>query len=115
MPHLKCVACRVRLRAPGVPGAVECPECDAPLEPVDRPSEIIGFRAVEPRADSESVSPLVDRLGDMAARRRAREDLEEATESWRWLNDDGSFDPGSVSAALARAAPLPPDPTRGDR
>ena len=92
MPHLKCVACRVRSRVSGPPTdwiGDHCPVCEAPLEPVERPSEVLGFRLI-PLSGAEP-----------------REALRGA---FRWLDDDGKFDAGSVAAALANPRP-PLDPT----
>lgn len=118
MPHLKCVGCRVRLRTSGVPGDDDgvgdlCPVCGSLLEPVERLSEVLGFRSITPRG-AEPVGTrqrFADSVGDIQALRRAREDREAP---FRWLDDDGNFDPGSVAAVLARPAP-PLDPTGGDR
>jgi hypothetical protein len=119
MPHLKCVACRVRLRTSGLPGdgvGDLCPECGVLLEPVERLSEILGFRSITLR-EAEPVGTgqrLADSVGDIQALRRAREEREELRGAFRWLDDDGNFDPGSIAAALAQPAP-PLDPTGGDR
>jgi hypothetical protein len=51
MVHRMCAACRIRsqsLRPADDVLPEPCPGCGAPLEPVDRPSSILGFRWMAP-------------------------------------------------------------------
>jgi hypothetical protein len=82
MPHLKCEACRVRLRRVRQPvGLTEaCPLCGRPLQSVDDLSELIGLASIDPRPDGVGEGGSVaghDRLAaavaDVIARRRAAE------------------------------------------
>jgi hypothetical protein len=50
MPHYKCVTCTSRLMAAGGPPG-RCEVCGSTLEPVGEPSEIVGYRLVQPRGD----------------------------------------------------------------
>jgi hypothetical protein len=43
VPHLKCVACRIRLRSASGGKQTRCPGCGLPLEPVLALEEIVGF------------------------------------------------------------------------
>ena len=86
LPHLKCVACRVRLQSPrsAVGGVGElCPGCGELLESVRELSELVGFQAVRPAPDEG----------------------ERESEAARWLDDGGRFLPGAVAQVLA----VPPD------
>jgi hypothetical protein len=99
MPDFKCVACRIRLRSPvGDRVPRPCPVCEAPLEPVDELSEVVGFRSLQPH-DAEIEERFADRVSDLTERREARiEELRVAAE--RWLDEGGSFDTEAVAAAL---------------
>jgi hypothetical protein len=55
MPHYKCEACRVRLEVPrpfAEPLGDPCPECGSLLQPVADLTELVGFRSIEPVAES---------------------------------------------------------------
>jgi hypothetical protein len=85
MPHLKCEACRVRLRRVRQPvGLTEaCPLCGRPLQSVDDLSELIGLASIDPRPDGVGGSSaggsvaghdrLAAAVADVIARRRAAE------------------------------------------
>jgi hypothetical protein len=89
MPHLKCEACRVRLRRVRQPvGLTEaCPLCGRPLQSVDDLSELIGLASIDPRPDGVGVGEgasgeggsvaghdrLAAAVADVIARRRAAE------------------------------------------
>ena len=107
MPHFKCVECRLRLASSGAPddGVGElCPGCGSLLEPVARLVEIVGFQAIDASGPAEITRDGHRRL---ATRVREVRDLEQAAaaqagqDAWRWLDDDGSFSPVTVAAALA--------------
>ena len=54
MPHLKCLGCKTRLySAAARVDLVDdlCPRCGAPLEPVGRLTEIIGFQSMSREAE----------------------------------------------------------------
>ena len=55
MPHYKCVTCTTRLTAAGAPPG-SCEACGSVLEPVGGLSEIVGYRLVQPRAESFEVA-----------------------------------------------------------
>lgn len=83
MPHLMCVACRIRCQSAGGAGPLVddlCPGCGAPWELVDELSSVLGFQMI-------------------SARDRAVAESDEA----RWLDDggDGNF-PSAVAVALPR-------------
>ena len=46
MPHLKCEHCHTRVHQAWSldPADDVCPECEAPLEPVGGPAELVGYR-----------------------------------------------------------------------
>jgi len=75
MYHLKCVGCRIRVRAYQRPGDVDepCPVCGAPLESVAHLSELMG--------------------------------LQEYSEISRWVDDGGSVSAEAVAKALAPPTP----------
>jgi hypothetical protein len=82
MPHLKCEACRVRVRRAGEPpGLTEpCPLCGRPLEPARDLGELVGFRWVDarPEAPPDGISTeghqrLAAGVAEVMARRRAVE------------------------------------------
>ena len=85
MPHFKCAACRIRVRAgqrPVVSVLDRCPQCASLLEPVDDLAAVIGFRsiasvdgamtALEVGGD-ERIAQRVGDLGSHRARRLSRE------------------------------------------
>jgi hypothetical protein len=107
MLHFKCVKCRLRLASSGAPedGVGEvCPGCGSLLEPVGRLAEIVGFQTIGASGPAEIMRAGHRRL---ATRIREIRDLEQAAaaqaeqDAWRWLDDDGSFSPATVAAALA--------------
>ena len=54
MPHFKCVGCKTRLyrATPGVDLVDDlCPRCGAPLEPVGKLTEIVGFQSMSREAE----------------------------------------------------------------
>lgn len=70
MPHLKCVACKIRLssgRSPADPVGDLCPGCGASLEPVGSLTEVVGFRSLASGGGSE----FAGRVGDLIERREA--------------------------------------------
>jgi len=90
MSHLKCVVCRIRVRAyeptAGEVGEL-CPLCGSLLEPVQRLSELLGLQE---------------------RRWEDRDKLAADPDASRWLDDGGSVSlEGVVAAALA-----PPPPPR---
>jgi hypothetical protein len=61
MPHFKCLGCKTRLysAAPRVDLVEDlCPRCGAPLEPVGRLTEIMGFQSMarEPERLAEAIA-----------------------------------------------------------
>ena len=85
MPHLKCTACRIRVRCPQSPlgGVGElCPGCGSLLQPVRNLSELVGLQAAPSAADAGS----------------------EPSGASRWLDDGGSV---ALDVAVAVALPLP--------
>jgi hypothetical protein len=92
MPHLKCDACRARVRhasdATDLPA--RCPLCGSPLEPVAALSEIVGYRAVMPeraaspdavaRAGHERLAEKVAEI--LAGRRSAQRALRREVDRW---------------------------------
>ena len=98
MPDFKCAACKVRLRSPGGDATDRtCPVCHAPLEPVGKLSEIVGFRSID--VGPAEFEPFARPISDLTKRREARLDAE------RWLDDGGSFDSEAAAAALERLPP----------
>jgi hypothetical protein len=99
MAHFKCADCRTRLHTTaGTPDPVGhlCPECGCLLEPVGKPSEVVGFRSIEPRDDAldgdalGTRKRLSERLGDLIAHRDAT--LAQARlDAQYWVDDGGSF------------------------
>ena len=88
MPHLKCVACRIRLhsRRSQVGGVGEpCPGCGEPLEAVGRLSELVGFQASAP----------------------ASYDVEHESDPATWLDDDGRSLPEAIAQAMAKTPSEP--------
>jgi hypothetical protein len=87
MPHLKCVACRVRVPHARATTALtaRCPLCDGPLEPVGALTEIVGFQAVAPPAGSDAPGAghqrLAEEVAKVMARRRAS-----AARAWSEVN-----------------------------
>jgi hypothetical protein len=79
MPHLKCEACRVRVRHARDATALtaRCPLCEGPLESVGALAELVGFRAVAPTPDGDSPAAghrrLAEEVAKVMARRRAAE------------------------------------------
>jgi hypothetical protein len=82
MPHLKCEACRVRVRRAGEPTGLTdpCPLCGRPLQPARDLSELVGFRWVDARSDAtidgistEGHQRLAAGVAEVMARRRAVE------------------------------------------
>jgi predicted amidophosphoribosyltransferase len=79
MPHLKCEACRARVRSSAgevTTWADLCPLCGRPLQPVGELAELVGYRSVAPREppwrDSVSASGyqrLADSVADIARHR----------------------------------------------
>src|SRR5919204_426211 len=64
MPHLKCEACRVRVRSArdATAQTAHCPLCGGPLESVGALTEIVGFKAVAPAPSGESPRAFRPRL-----------------------------------------------------
>ena len=85
MPHLKCVACRIRLHSPPSPVGELCPGCGSPLEPVRELSELVGLQAIRWEPD----------------------EAQQESDAWRWLDDGGSFSPEAVAQAMAKPEPDP--------
>jgi len=83
MYHLKCVACRIRVRGQqrqaGEVGEL-CPGCGSLLEPVQRLSELLGLQE---RKWEDSDELAID------------------PDASRWLDDGGSVTPEAVAKALA--------------
>ena len=82
MPHLKCEACRVRVRSArdATAQTAHCPLCGGPLESVGALTEIVGFKAVAPAPSGESPAfdrRLAEEVAKVMARRRAA-----AARSW---------------------------------
>jgi hypothetical protein len=82
MPHLKCEACRVRVRRASDPAGLTdpCPLCGRPLQSARDLSELVGFRWVDarPEAPHDAISPegherLAAGVAEVMARRRAVE------------------------------------------
>jgi hypothetical protein len=80
MPHLKCEACRIRVRRAGEPTgpADPCPLCGRPLESARDLSELVGFRWVDSRPEEphdgismEGHQRLAAGVAEVMARRRA--------------------------------------------
>jgi hypothetical protein len=93
LPHLKCEACRARLRYAGVAKdpALRCPLCGGPLEPVAALSQIVGFRAVVPeQAAPQSAASraghqrLAERVAEVMAHRRRSVERATRAEADRW-------------------------------
>jgi hypothetical protein len=73
VPHLKCEACRARVRYASDAAGQLCPLCGAPLEPVASLSEIVGFRVVVASTPSGGTSAAGhQRLADEVAKIVAR-------------------------------------------
>jgi hypothetical protein len=85
VPHLKCEACRARVRRASAATDQLCPLCGAPLESVGSLSEIVGFRVVAstpPGGPSAAGHQrLADEVAKIVARRRAAE-----ARSWSDVN-----------------------------
>ena len=112
MPHLKCVACRMRLESARATDDLVgelCPGCGSPLEPVSELAEIVGFRSFKQRdAAGEDTPPgtherIAGRIDDAFARRAAV--LAQAIDAERWDDDGGSFGPEAAAQALALPRP----------
>ena len=91
MHHLKCVVCRIRVRAQQEPagGVGElCPVCGSLLEPVHNLAELVGLQE---------------------RRREEADGAEEGFDASGWLDDGGSVTPEAVAMALSLPAPRPRD------
>lgn len=98
MLHFKCVKCRLRLATSGAREDLVdelCPGCGSSLAPVGELSEIVGYQAIGAAEPAELASDGHRRLATRIREVRAEQD------DWRWLDDDGSFSPATVAAALA--------------
>jgi hypothetical protein len=79
MPHLKCDACRARVRRTAArTSPVElCPLCGGPLQAVTDLTEIVGFRVVDApgsptsEASAAGYQRLARSVGEIVAARRA--------------------------------------------
>jgi hypothetical protein len=80
MPHLKCEACKVRLRRAGEPTGLAdaCPLCGRPLQSARDLSQLVGFRWVDARLEEprdgismEGHQRLAAGVAEVMARRRA--------------------------------------------
>jgi hypothetical protein len=87
MPHLKCEACRARVRYERNARdlTARCPLCGGSLEPVDALTEIVGFRAVAPRPEDDRPGAGHRRLAEEVARVMARRRAAEAR-AWSDVN-----------------------------
>ena len=83
MPHFKCVTCRTRLSAVGASGDV-CDGCGAPLEPVTKLAEVVGYRAI-------TTAPH-----DGSSRRRRHMQAQARRSAELWIEDT------AVAVALSR-------------
>ena len=87
MHQLKCVVCKIRVRAQEQPagGVGElCPVCGSLLEPVRNLSELVGLQE---------------------RRREEADELAEGFDASPWLDDGGSVTPEAVARALSLPAP----------
>jgi hypothetical protein len=91
MPHLKCEACRIRVRRAGEPTGLTdpCPLCGRPLQSARDLGELIGFRWIDTRPDvprdgiaTEGHARLAAGVADAMARRRAVERRARRPEHW---------------------------------
>ena len=103
MPHYRCTRCKVRLDEAG--SQVElvdegCPICLGPLSRAGRPSELLGFRKVG--RDDDLVQALPSPVGTRAPAELGNARLARAlVDELRWVDEEGSLDPRSVSPAGA--------------
>jgi hypothetical protein len=88
MPHFKCVTCRTRLSAAGVPVDV-CDGCGSPFEPVVELAELFGYRAIT----------AAGRLEHAVMQAQARRDAE------RWVDEGGAA--AAIAVALHGVASNP--------
>jgi hypothetical protein len=100
VPHFKCEACRGRLY--GASDLIElvgglCPDCGGLLEPAGELSELIGFRSIRTRSESDDdrgprqSAPVADLFAYRACHEQARADFE------RWSDDGGSLVAGEIA------------------
>ncbi len=102
MRDFQCVACRIRTRPAG--DGDECPGCGAPLEPVSRLADVVGFRSVTSGGRVGNPAPV----GDFTARRDAAyaQRVSDAMDAEPWMDVDG-FAVAAVALATARTAGPP--------
>src|ERR1700716_3192745 len=108
MPHYKCEACKTRLYSAGSPAELLselCPDCGSLLKPVERSSEVIGFRSITSRAevaDSESPKtngPITEPVNKSVPPRAATlAEGEPYVEPW--LDEGDSYPAEAIALAL---------------